>query len=316
MTVINKGSAQISAADLGLSELNDFSISVSNFYPFPNEEITAKIQGANFDFWRANIKWTLNGKTILQGKADDEIKFKVGGLGTSASLTAVIKTQNGESIRKSITLRPTDIDIIWQADTYTPYFYKGKSFISPLSNATVAAIPYFVFQGKKIAPENLLFKWYLNDDFQTKGWGKDSFAFNAGLFSGADREARVEISSQNETLIQQKTLRIPVRNPQINFYEYNSFEGVESAKTISGFKIASGEYSQFIAEPYFVPNDKTRELEFEWKINGQKIANTKPLNILNFSSEAGSAGSALIDLTVSYKDLLEKIKNSFRIEIQ
>ena len=301
---------------LNLSPSDIFDISVSNRRPFPNEKITAKIINANFDVARADIRWILNGKTILQGKAEDEAVFEVGGPGSSAILTASILTPAGQQIQKSITLRPADMDILWQADAYTPYFYKGKGSVSPSSNVAVAAIPHFIFQGTKIQPENLLFKWYLYDNFQTKGWGKDSFTFKTGLFTGEDYEVRVEISSASEILSQKRSLKITPQNPQIIFYEYNPFEGAKAQKAVSSFVVAGGEFVQFIAEPYFAPNDKLQELVYEWRMNGEKLARLKPFNILNFSSAPGSSGKALVNLTISYENLLEKISESFNIQIQ
>lgn len=299
-----------------LSSLNAFEISVSSRHPFPNEEITAKIQNGNFDVWKSNISWFLDGKTILQGKAKNEVVFKAGKLGSANILAVSIQTPNGENLKESIILRPTDIDILWQADGYTPYFYKGKSFAAPLSNVVAGAIPYFIYQGKKIAGENLLFKWYLNGDFKTKGWGKDSFTFKTGLFSGEEYEVRVEISSQSEILVQEQTLKITVQNPRIIFYEYSPFEGIKFQKAVSEFKTSAGDYVQFIAEPYFTPNDKIEGLSYEWKMNSQKLENSRPFNVLNFSSEPGASGIANINLTASYEDLLEKMADSFRIEIQ
>lgn len=310
--VLNGANAQTEL----LSSLSAFEISVSNRRPFPNEEITAKIQNVNFDVWKSYVSWILDGKTILQGKAKNEVVFKAGKLGSANILAVSIQTPNGENLKESIILRPADIDILWQANTYAPYFYKGKPFASPQSRITAAAIPYFIYQGKKIAGENLLFKWYLNGDFKIKGWGKDSFVFKTGLFSEEEYEVRVEISSQSEILIQEQTLNITVQNPRIIFYEYSPFEGIKFQKAVSEFKTSAGDYVQFIAEPYFTPNDKIEGLSYEWKMNGQKIANSPPFNMLNFSSEPGASGTVNINLTASYEDLLEKMADSFRIEIQ
>ena len=51
-------------------------------------------------------------------------------------------------------------------------------------------------------------------------------------------------------------------------------------------------------------------------MNGEKLAQLKPFNILNFSSAPGSSGKALVNLTISYENLLEKISESFNIQIQ
>src|SRR3989338_388909 len=283
--------------DLNLSSSNDFDISLSNRYPFSNEEIKAEIINVNFDILKSDIKWLLNNKVIHKGKAEDKVIFKTEELGSSTSLTAVVAGPGGISIQKTVILRPTTVDLLFQADTYTPYFYKGKSFISPLANATVAAIPHFIFQNKKISSENLLFKWYLNNEFKASGWGKDSWAFKTGVFSGENYDVKVKIANQNETLIQEGILRLTTQNPEIIFYEYGADEGVKFQKAISDFKTAAGEYVRFIAEPYFAPNSQLNGLIYDWKINNQKLMTQEPpFNVLNFSSTPGSSGNALISL--------------------
>lgn len=296
--------------------ISDFDIQLSNRFPFPNEQITASIVNANFDVLKSDMKWIFNNKIILQGKARDGIVFSVGKLGSSNFLTVSITTSGGEQLQKSITLRPADIDILWQADTYTPYAYKAKQLISPLSNVLVAAIPNFVFQNKKTEPVNLLFEWYLNNEIKIVGWGRDSFTFKTGLFKDENYDIKVRISNANKTLIQEKIIRLAARNPQINFYEYDPLEGIKLQLAVSDFNTQAGGYVQFIAEPYFVPNNQLNNLVYEWLMNGQKINAEPPFNIVNFSSEPGATENVFINLTISFKNLLEKVSNSFNIAIK
>ncbi len=304
-------------AAMNFPSSNDFNISPSNRFPYPNEEIEAKIRDATFDINRSYINWYLNEKLISEGRGNDKINFKAGDTGSKINLSAIIQTPNGTAAKKSVVLNVSDIDLLWSANTYAPYFYKGKNMATPMSEVRVGAIPYFNSPNKKTASENLFFKWFLNDNLENQGQGKDAHTFKTGVFSDDDYNVKVEIASADNRLFQQKSITVKTEKPEILFYEYSPLLGVKSQETVSQFKTFAGDYKQFVAEPFYVPYDKKEELNYEWSVNGQKLKNLNaPLNIINFASEKGQEGLYNMNLTVSYKNLLEKISNSFSVNLE
>lgn len=306
----------ISAA-INFPSSNDFNILLSNRYPYPNEEIEAKAKDASFDLNRSYIAWYVDGKLMSEGRGNDKINFKTGEAGSKTNLTAAIQTPSGGNVKKSVILNIADIDLLWQTNTYTPYFYKGKSFAAQLSEVRMGAFVYFNSPNKKTASENLFFKWFLNDNLESQGQGKDAFVFKTGVFNDDNYNVKVEISSSDNKLFQQKSTTLAVQKPEILFYEYSPLEGIKYEQNISQFKNPVGEYKQFIAEPFFVPDEKKEGLNYEWSVNGQKLKNlNKPLNIINFSSEQGQQGVYNVSLTISYENLLEKISGGFSVNLE
>lgn len=298
------------------SSFFDFDLGLSTASPLPFEEVKASIKNENFDVSRSDIFWILNGKTMTQGKNENEFSFQAGGLGLIYELTAIITLPNGTNVKKTKTLYVTDLDVLWQAETHTPYFYKGKALISPLSKINFGAIPHFIFDGQKINKEKLLFKWHINEEFQTEGWGKDSFNFKTGIFNGDDLEIKVVVSSEKGTLNQNKTIAVRSIKPEIYFYEYNNLDNTKHEKAIYDFEMNSGENKKFIAEPFFVSKENFDKINYSWEVNESKSKKTKPYNILNFSSEAGFFGTGNVKLKIDYNNLLEEISNNFRILIK
>lgn len=298
------------------SSFFDFDLGLSTLSPLPFEEVKASIKNENFDVSRSDIVWILNGKTMSQGKNENSFSFKVGDLGSVYEITAVIFTPNGTKIEKTKTLYSADLDLLWQAETNTPYFYKGKALPAPMSKINFGAVPHFVFSGQKISKEKILFKWYVNEDFQTEGWGKDSFSFKTGIFNGDELEIKVSASSEKGTLNQSKIIAVSSVKPEISFYEYNDSGGAKYEKAIYDLEINSGENRKFIAEPFFVSKENFGKINYSWDINGNKSKKTEPYNILNFSSEAGFIGTGNIRLKINYNNLLEEISNNFRILIK
>lgn len=298
------------------SSFFDFDLGLSTASPLPFEEVKASIKNENFDVSRSDIVWILNNRTMSQGKNENSFSFQAGDLGLVYEITALIFTPNGTKIEKTKTLYVADLDLLWQAETYIPYFYKGKALPAPLSKINFGAVPHFVFDGQKISKEKLLFKWYVNEEFETEGWGKDSFSFKTGIFNGDELEIKVNISSEKGTLNQGKTIFIKNIKPEIKFYEYNNLDNVKYEKAVYDFQMNSGENRKFIAEPFFISEESVNKINYSWEINGIKSKKTEPRNILNFSSEAGFLGTGNVKLRIDYNNLLEEINNNFRILIK
>lgn len=300
-----------------MSALNSFNITLSNPNPFPYENISASIENPNFDVSRSYVKWLVNGIVIREGKNETNVSFSAGKIGSSNGLTAIITLANGAQIKKTANFIPADLDLLWSADTYTPYFYKGKALASPSSSVTVAAIPQFIASGEKLKQQNLYFKWYFNSDLQQEGWGKDSFSFKTTVFSEEQFAVRAVVESENKKIIQDKTILIENKTPEINFYEYDDLYGVLFQKSLSKIDISSGNQKRFIAEPLFAPSDIMSELTYNWTLNNKEMKNEKPpFNQLNFSSAPGARGEARFNLKIKYFGLLTELMNNLIINIK
>jgi len=297
-------------------QLNDFNIVPSNYYPYPNEELSAKIENANFDLTRANIVWTLNGKIIKSGRGENKINFKAGALGAEGLLYATITTPEGAIIKKVLIFNPADIDLLWQTNTYIPYFYEGKALPSGAAKIKMGAVPYFIYKGGKIAINNVFFKWFLNGNLMEQGWGKDNFEFKTPAFSGSPSEVMVEASSETKIISQKKKIVIINEKPTIKFYEYDFAYKIKPKTTFNSFSVAPGEKISILAEPFFIPKDKLSEITYEWRVNGEKTKNSTPFNVLGFASDFASYGEVRVSLKIKVKNLFEEITKNFSINIR
>lgn len=315
--LMNTSFARVNFDDMfGLSGATDADLRVSTNSPFPFENVKVSLDNADFDLQRSYIKWILNGETISEGKGFDSASFTAGDLGETYNLTVTASDTNGKILRRAKVFTVSDLDVLYSADTYVPYFYKGNALPSPQSEISVAAIPHFLFNGKKINRENLLFKWYLNEEFEKEGWGKDSFSFKTGIFNGEDYEVKVKVSSEKKTFEQEKTIIIKTSRPEIYFYEYNNLDNIKYQKSISEFNLSAGEKISFIAEPFFTPKNSVNRIDYSWKVNGDKTEKSEPFNMMHFSSEAGNLGTADVNLKIEYSNLLDRIESGFRINVR
>lgn len=206
------------------------------------------------------------------------------------------------------------LDIVWQAETYTPYFYKGKALATPLSDIKIAAIP-LSNSGSMIKKDNLFFRWFLDTNLFNEGWGKDFIAFKTGIFPNEFYEIKVEAKSADGTIKIEKTALISNTKPEIVFYERDNIYNIKSEKAVNNFFALSGENKQFISEPYFIPKVELEKINYNWSLNNSAAEKKEPHNILNFSTPPGAKGEAVVDLKINYNDILENIENSFKIII-
>lgn len=192
------------------------------------------------------------------------------------------------------------IVLSWSAPTSVPLIYKGKNLPSHNSYIRVGADFIGEIDEKK---ENLIFKWFLDDDYNhfSSGKGVDKFNFLAEKNPGEIYNVKVEIFKENKIKRQQillaaSNINIPIISPEIIFYESNAFNAFP--KTVS---IKPGETIDIKAEPYFF-NISNSDLKYEWKIDGKSAKPEEKNNILKITAPAAKLTqpfSAFIRLKIS-----------------
>ena len=193
--------------------------------------------------------------------------------------------------------------LLWQADTYTPFFYRGKPLPSPGSRVTVIAEPnIYQTETHKIPISDLMFTW--TKDGKTvnsaSGQGKSELSFTAG---NAGDQSRIEVEIANKDRRQQAsaTVSIPIQPTKILLYEYDPLLGHRFEKAIgSGFNLSLPEIT-FNAEPYYFSQTDIRagKLVYDWRRNGEKVISNsdQPQQITLIAPKQGQ-GENQIELTV------------------
>ena len=287
--------AQIQSTDLVLN------ISPEN--PGPNQDVTATLSSHAINLDNANISWALNNQKVMVGIGKKSFSFKMGDIGSSNTLSVTVDTIDGQSILKTITITPADVDILWEAsDSYTPPFYRGKALVPSQGTFKIVAIPNLLDQSGKVSANNLSYLWNKDGSIQTdsSGWGKSYFVFqNSYLDKGNTIDVKVSNISGSVNAENQITLQ--TGNPKIIFYENDPILGTKWEKALTdGYQIdTNGE--TLVAEPYFFsPEDiSSPNLTFDWSLNGESITTPDPKNILSIKPEAGQSGNATIELNVN-----------------
>jgi hypothetical protein len=242
--------------------------------PTPQEEVTAQAVSNLINLDTSPITWLLNGKTQLQGVGKKNFTFTAGEVGSLTSLRVEISTDDFGVITKNIELRPSDVDILWEADTYTPPFYKGKALPTSQSFIKVVGVPFFISKSGKLASNNLLYAWKKTYTMNPNdsGVGKNIYLYR-GTYTFNENTIETTVSSADGSLSVSKKTKISIYEPKIIFYEHKPLEGVRYEYSLGGtFDIKEKEIT-LRAEPYFFSfsNADNNGADFSWNLDGKKL---------------------------------------------
>lgn len=269
-------------------------------YPNPNSTVNVSLSSNSFDLNTASIVWKVNGNNVLSGKGEKNLSVKVGDAGLSYNVTVDIVTSRGEPISRSVTITPTDVDLIWNADTFSPNFYKGKSLFTYEAPITIEAFPYFITtQNTLYQKDSLIYEWTLNNVPLTSqsGYGKSSVRINGSKF-GKKQIVTVRVSTQNKTIVSYKGIEIEQTDPKILFYENSPLYGTLTNHALTNTIDLTAQEITIEAMPYFFSfKDRNADnLNYSWKLNGSDIPPTASKSSLTLRNEGDESGVSKIGL--------------------
>ncbi len=280
-----------------IRDLLDVKIYPNN--PGPNDTIRVTIESYLSDMDKAFIKWELNGSIAQKGTGKTSFSFQNGSSGTTTNLTVTILTNAGEEIIRSFSWTPVGVTIMWEADTYTPPFYRGKALLSPQAIVRVVAIPDNTGGANALDAGNLVYAWEKDGSSITEssGYGRNSFSF-VGPKPYDNSNVKVNVSSVDDTINSEVRVYLPVSNPLILFYNKNPLLGVLYNRPLDDTLTTTDREFSISAEPYFFSNERseTPALKYSWSINGVPATNYG--RNITLRNEMGLKGTSEISLVM------------------
>lgn len=297
----------INSLPINLPELEDYTtISLLPEHPGPNQSVTASLLLNLTDLNKAEISWFLNGELQESGVGDKSFNFKTGPTGSVTRVSVLIDTFEGETAEKEIVIRPAEVDILWNANTYTPPFYKGKALFTNQSEITLTAIPnFFNSGGNRINPKNLVYEWYRGNSKlkDYSGFGKDTLSLKGGvLFKSLD--VKVEVRTLDDSMVAEKNITISPENPEALIYQNHPLYGILLNRTLDKVTLKDREIT-LSAIPYFfsalTKNDTG--LEYSWNQNNRSISGQdQPNEIILRQVNESQTGIVSLGLNIRDRD--------------
>jgi len=191
------------------------------------------------------------------------------------------------------------VDLVWQGNTYTPPFYKGRALWPSQGEVIFTAL----VNGTSQNPKNLYYKWVKNGTVlgNLSGIGKNSYIYNdAGLF--IPQRIRVDVLS-GETLVGRASIDIHPSTPQVFVYENSPLIGYVFEREVSNIIQLNKEEISLSAFPYFFSTNSRDDgsISYVWSINNSS------------SNQSGSKITLRTPGTEGKSLILISLKNSQKV---
>ncbi len=294
----------------------DFTIETSSSVPAPNTTFRVTIVSFSTDLNRADITWRVNGAVVARGVGKLFYDVTVGKVGSATTLTVTAQTREGTTITQGRIFKPGFVELLWEADSWTPPFYKGKALLTAKAAITAQAIPY-LFDGKlKIPAENLYYNWYYDFDPlpEATGVGKDTIVVEAPDLFGA-KNLRVKVSSLDNQISADSQITLRPSNPLVMVWRNDPLKGLDYDHPVGASISFEEEEVSFEAAGLYFPKShvKSPGLSFKWALNGKPavVDDEKPETLTIKRTEGGGEGRISIDIQDPFDRIISSSKAFF-----
>jgi hypothetical protein len=295
----------VSLPDVSGLQTAPFTLKYFPIDPGPGQEVNFTVEGFGTDLNRSTITWIVNGKVILRGIGKTTFTTITGGVGQTLNVSTVVITPDGKDFTERTVIRPArGVDIVWEASSYTPPFYKGKALFPYHGAVTLEAIPNFIRNGQRLNPKNMIYTWKIDNQIisDSSGYGKNSTTLQANGLNIDPLVISVSVSSYDGTITGNGRVTIPAVQPTSEFYENNPLYGVLYNRALAqNFKLNQKEIV-LETTPYFFSTTglyNTQALTFDWSINGNKINSTDVKNQILLRAPQGSSGASTLSVQIT-----------------
>ncbi|MDO8520789.1 MAG: hypothetical protein Q7S52_01610 [bacterium] len=300
---------------IALAALDVVTFSTNPPNPSPNQPVTVSIQSFAINLNSAKITWYVDKEVVKDGIAEKSIQTNTKAFGQTVTIDVVIVDQTGVRTDKKFLLRPIEIDILWEADTYTSPFYKGKALPSYKSN--VKAMAMARMRSLSDDPSSFYYTWTINRiQGLGEGLGKTS-AVIPMKYAGSAVPVSVRVSDLSKEgggggqswSGMQNILAV---SPTLLFYEQAPLLGTLLERALSGGISTKGTSFRIRAVPYFFSLDDmaSGNLVYTWKKDGQSTAPALNPTSIQLGKTGTGAETSIISLSIQNRKRILQSANA------
>jgi hypothetical protein len=269
--------------------------------PGPNEMVVVNLQSYSVDLDRSLITWFINNQQINSGIGQKSLSSKVGQVGESSDWSVVIETPLGQQITGHLNFNPSTVNLLWQANTYTPDWYQGKSLPSPGSQVKILALTEIKKSSNQwYKKDELVFNWYKNGKFLSlsSGVGKDNIVIETNS-DYTPTQITVEVSSLDKTINSSGSLELKNYPPKLLLFPIASSTNVYPFNSSINLM---DDITSLLVEPFYFSNQDILDnnLVFSWKLNNKST--TSELDMFNQFKPDLKSFSGPVNLSLEVKN--------------
>ncbi|MCF7865583.1 MAG: hypothetical protein K9M11_03705 [Candidatus Pacebacteria bacterium] len=275
---------------------------VSPEIPKPGEEVTISTElYGDIDLNTTLITWKVNGEVKLKGVGKKVFTFTMGATGKLMTVDFEASPKNAPLITKTFSFAPIDVDILWQANTYTPPFYKGKALFTPESNVTFIALPNIIIGGERVDPSDMVYNWKVDRtvDGENSGFGRSSYDYTGAIILKPVLIQAEVYAAANSAFKGLNGFQLTHVFPQALAYEDNPIYGILFNKALRNqFTIKDNEVQLSFVPYFFSTEGKNESVTYKWNLNNNPLAIPDFQNSAIFRRKDDKKGTANVSVTI------------------
>lgn len=292
----------------------DFIINQASSVPAPDSTVRMSIESYSTDLNRADITWEVNGVVKDRGVGKLNFDLAIGPVGSATNLKVTAQTREGYTITHSKIFRPGLVDLIWQADSWTAPFYKGKGLVTAKSKVVVQAVPYILDGNTRIPARSLYYTWTYDFDplVDASGVGKDTIMVNApDLFDKMN--LRVQVATLDNRVFADAQVTIAPSNPEVIIWKSDPLSGIDYDRPIASDISFDLDEIGLVAGGLYFPKTHTTNpgLSYSWSLNSKPaiVDEEKPHTLTIRRTEGGGEGQVSLDIIDPFDRIIAASKS-------
>lgn len=295
-------------------------LSITPRVPAAGSSVTAAVENYAIDLSRSAIEWSTSDGQQASGVGTRTFTFTTQDVGQTQTVNVRVTAPNGQTYRESRSMTLGTVDLLVEADTYTPPLYKGRALFTPQSLVTIAAIPDIRVGGSRVNPNTLLYTWEKDDQVlqQSSGIGKDTISFVGSI---APRPFFVTVTAEtpNGAVQARKRIEVTPKTANVLVYESNPLLGNMFERALTSRFRFDREEVGLVAIPYFfsAASRDDAAVAYSWIENGTRIELPTLGSKLTFTN-TGKAKSGVSEINVEtshLRNLLQNARITFALDV-
>lgn len=310
----------LSNAQILESVSEDLVITSSPKFPRPGDSVLFEVKSFAYNLNSSKITWFLNDALVKEGFSATSFAAEAGKIGTRMKITIIATPEIGLPVSETYILYPNEVELLWQAESYTPPFYRGKALPASGAQLQFIASPTIANKfGAIVDDENLNYTWRSGTTVlgSLSGRGKNILNIEGPVFV-EPLNVSVEVATLDGLVRGKSTTRLVSHDPEILFYKNDPLLGQLFHKAVRASFTLGDDETQFTAHPYYfdVKDRNDSDLEFKWVLQNkvvEDLGDDKGSLVLGRGN--GARGSAKLELSIqNLNSIFQFAKNTFSIE--
>lgn len=296
---------------------NSVMLNVTPQHPGPNQKVHIEAASSFVDLTNLTISWYVNGKKIGGGVGSTSVDVMTGTLGSETDIRAVasgIETQASASVA----LVPAQMDLLWESDSFTPPYYRGRALPSPGTAIRLQVLTHFTkAKGVSMPDSDVTFTWKRNGQIigDVSGKGKSVAVIGTSMAPHNDIISVIAISSDGSRSGEVSTV-IPEVDPALMLYEDHPLFGIRFDNALTDDSSVSENEMSFAVVPYFAPIKSVTDpnLQYEWSVNNIPVSSdARQGNEITISADKSKGDAALSVALTHLTNMFVGVSGSWRV---